>query len=344
VISDRQPPQSVIEQYDLDPVTIRRLDVGLINQSFTARQRDGSDRILQGVNPIFPAAVNDDIDAVTKHLQSKGLTTPLLIPSSSGSRYLANDGNIWRLLTRIPGETHESLATDSEAAEAGRVLGAFHRALGDFDQPLRSGRPRVHDIDRHLRNLRATLLAHDPHRAWPEVAALSERIFEHVQRLKTQPELPDRLVHGDPKISNVIFDRGRAVCLIDLDTLARTAVALDLGDALRSWCNPAGEDAADAWFSIERCSAALTGYRDGASEFLLAAEWQAVPEATLSIALELAARFAGDALNESYFGWDAGRFTCASEHNLARARAQLNLAESIAEQLPAMHAIAVTFT
>ena len=40
-------------------------------------------------------------------------------------------------------------------------------------------------------------------------------------------------------------DADRALCLIDLDTLAHMPVALELGDALRSWCNPATEDAGE---------------------------------------------------------------------------------------------------
>jgi Ser/Thr protein kinase RdoA (MazF antagonist) len=343
VTSDLPPPRTVLEQYDLDPESIRRIEVGLINRSFSARQRSGGSAILQNVNSIFSAAVNDDIDAVTKHLQSKALTTPVLLPSRSGGRFVAHDNQIWRLLSRVPGATHENLQSDAEAAEAGRVLGTFHRALDDFDQPLLSGRPPVHDIDRHLKSLRATLLAHEVHVALPTVKVIGEKIFELARTLGPLPQVPDRLVHGDPKISNVIFDRGRAVCLIDLDTIARTPVALELGDAFRSWCNPAGEDSLSAHFSVQRFEAALQGYRLGAPDFLLPDEWQAIPEGTLSIALELAARFAADALNESYFGWDAKRFSNASEHNLVRARAQLKLAEDIAGRLPALHGIAMTF-
>jgi Ser/Thr protein kinase RdoA (MazF antagonist) len=343
VTSEPQPPQPVIEQYDLDPESIRRIDIGLINRSFSVRRQSGDEAVLQRVNPMFPASVNDDIDAVTKHLWSKSLPTPLLIPSKAGSRCVAYADETWRLLTRIPGETHESLSTDADAAEAGRVLGAFHQALADFDEPLRGGRPAVHNVERHLNNLRAALLAHTIHPALPAVQAISDAVLDLAQPLGPLPRVPDRLVHGDPKISNVIFEHGRAICLIDLDTIARTPVALELGDALRSWCNPAGEDSLQAQFSAGRFEAALQGYRLGAPDFLATSEWQSVPEATLSIALELAARFAADALNESYFGWDSTRFSGASEHNLVRARAQLMLAKDIAAQLPTLHGIAMTF-
>jgi hypothetical protein len=132
------------------------------------------------------------------------------------------------------------------------------------------------------------------------------------------------------------------VCLVDLDTLMRQPVALDLGDALRSWCNPEAEDSPDAHFSIERFAAALAGYRQAAGTVPDPATREAVADATIMIAVELAARFAADALNESYFGWDRSRFESASAHNRARAGGQLRLAEHMREALADMRAVAVT--
>ena len=55
-----------------------------------------------------------------------------------------------------------------------------------------------------------------------------------------------------------------------------------------------------------------------------------------SIALELAARFCTDSLRESYFGWDRTRFASASAHNQARTRGQLQVAEGVLVELPAL--------
>ena len=47
------------------------------------------------------------------------------------------------------------------------------------------------------------------------------------------------------------------------------------------------------------------------------------------VSLELAARFAADALAESYFGWNAARFPGRGEHNLVRARGQWSLHQAL---------------
>ena len=338
------PPTAVLERYELDPTTVLPLAGGLINRSYSASRRDGGDFVLQRVNPIFPREIHEDIDAVTRHLAAKGLTTPLLVATTDARRFVELDGEIWRLLTRVPGTTQEAISTADEAREAGRVLGEFHRAVADFDQPLKNRRPPVHELGRHLASLDSALAQHLRHRAHRAVAAIADRILSMATTLAPLEVQPPRLVHGDPKISNIVFRNPPrvGVCLVDLDTLTRIPVALEIGDALRSWCNTATEDSPAAKFSVERFVAAIAGYREGAGGLLTAAEWRAVPTATQTIAVELAARFAADALNESYFAWDRQRFSSASEHNQARAFGQLKLAASIAGALPELGACVMT--
>jgi Ser/Thr protein kinase RdoA (MazF antagonist) len=345
-----EPPEAILENWDLDPSSVERLPGGHINSSFGVRRHGGSACVLQHVNPIFPPEVNDDIDAVTTHLAGKGLTTPRVLRDRAGRRHVAADRGFWRLMTRIEGETRETVRTDREAFEAARVLGEFHDALSDFDRPLGQQRPGVHDLAKHLATLRRTLDDFRQHQAFADVIPVAERILALAEKHGATHDTPPRLVHGDPKISNVIFERGdtplgagHAICLIDLDTIARMPIAVELGDALRSWCNPAGEDSPEAHFEITRFDAAIEGYAGAAGTWLTVDEWRDVPGATLGIAIELAARFAADALAESYFGWDPARFESASRHNLARARAQLALAIDIERQLDAMRA-AVTRT
>jgi Ser/Thr protein kinase RdoA (MazF antagonist) len=158
--------------------------------------------------------------------------------------------------------------------------------------------------------------------------------------LESLPESPLRVVHGDPKASNVLFapDRSRALCLVDLDTLSRMRLPLELGDAFRSWCNPGGEDQQRASFSLELFAAAVEGYAGSAGDLPTPAERAALVAATETIYVELAARFCTDALEESYFAWDPARYPSRSEHNRVRAESQLAAAASLAAQRAAAEA------
>jgi Ser/Thr protein kinase RdoA (MazF antagonist) len=172
------------------------------------------------------------------------------------------------------------------------------------------------------------------------VEPLAKLILAAADRLDPLPDVPERIVHGDPKVNNILFtpDRTRAICLIDLDTLTPMRLPLELGDAFRSWCNPAGEDRSRAWFSLELFEAAIGGYAAEAAGSVTPAEWRSIVTATETLYVELAARFCADALNESYFGWNAREFPSRSEHNQVRAESQLNAARSLADQRDAVQA------
>ena len=150
-------------------------------------------------------------------------------------------------------------------------------------------------------------------------------------------------MHGDPKLNNLLFDprTGAGLCLVDLDTLGRMPVVLELGDALRSWCNPAGEDGDPVVFSLPFFTAAMAGYAAVAGDWLLPGERESVVTGTETIVLELAARFCTDALNESYFGWNPARYPSRGEHNFQRAVRQLALFHSLQGQREAAAAAAV---
>jgi Ser/Thr protein kinase RdoA (MazF antagonist) len=329
------PPAPVLEAFGLVASSLVRATSGLINPTWYARSTGRNEIVLQRVNPIFPPVVNLDIAAVTEHLARKGHMTPRLVPSLDGTLWFEHEGAIWRALTRVQGICHDALESPAQAFEAGRVLAEFHRAVDDLDYTFRNARLGVHDTARHLRGLRAALVEHVGHRDIALIRPLAERVLALAAALPALPQTGDRIVHGDPKISNVMFaaDGERALCLIDLDTLARMPIALELGDALRSWCNPATEDAPNARFARELFAAAVAGYATAARGFLAADEWHAIPLGTLTITVELAARFCADALRESYFGWDDRRYDSASAHNRARTRGQLQVAETLRAEL-----------
>jgi len=340
------PDATTLELLGLRGAALERLESGLINKTWLAVLPGGERRVLQALNRIFPAAINRDIDAVTRELTAHGVTTPRIVPTRDGALWLEREGAVWRQLSYVPGYTVERVPSAAHAREAGALLGRFHAALADFDYAFANARLGVHDLDRHIAALSKALDAGRAHAEFATVEPVGRAILDVRATLPALPDTPDRNVHGDPKISNVVFatDSSRAVCLIDLDTLARMPVALELGDALRSWCNTADEDAADARFDAALFAAAVDGYAATANTFITAAEWQAIPAATLRIAVELAARFCADALEETYFGWNAARYPSASAHNLARAGAQLALARDIARQLPVLEtAIERTF-
>ena len=87
-----------------------------------------------------------------------------------------------------------------EAGEAGRLLASFHAGVSDLDITLHTERLGVHDTARHLRRLEEALVEHAGHRYFARIEPLARKILAEAAALPTLPTLPDRLVHGDPRL------------------------------------------------------------------------------------------------------------------------------------------------
>jgi Ser/Thr protein kinase RdoA (MazF antagonist) len=324
--------QQVLQDWQMGHADLQPIQMGHINETYLVQ--NGTQRyVLQRLNPIFKAEIHLDIDRITQHLMAQGMATPRLVPTRANTLWTHDvDRGVWRLQTYMPGHVFTQ-ATDAKMCQAaGYHLGRFHRALGNLTHTFAAARLGVHDTQRHLDGLREALVVHRKHVAYGQVAPLADALLAAAEKLPAVSQLAPRLVHGDPKISNFIFDpQGAVSCLIDLDTLGAMAVPLELGDAFRSWCNPNGEGREVSRFMLDWFTAGLKGYAAGAAGLLGADEIALLPDAVGIISVELAARFLRDALEERYFGWDTGRYAAAWEHNLVRARSQWTLAQAYAE-------------
>jgi Ser/Thr protein kinase RdoA (MazF antagonist) len=282
--------------------------------------------VVQRVNPIFAPSVHEDIEAVTAWLQRCGLPTPRLLRTDQGTLYhIAEDQSVWRAMNFLPGQSFQRVPHPQLAKEAGRLVAGFHQAMASFDWDYRHVRLGVHDTPRHMARLQAVV---GPSAPLPGAQDVADRILAAWQQWEGPPASAPMHAHGDLKISNLRFDtEGRGLCLLDLDTLGKMPLEVELGDALRSWCNPVGEDSVDTYIDSDIFSAALAGYHE--IRPLTAEQRDAIAGGVEHIALELASRFCRDVWEDNYFGWNANRFPSRAAHNLYRARGQLQLALSM---------------
>ena len=344
MVDDNNTAQSILANYGLETARISPLGNGLINQTWLVENGVSEHFVLQRVNSMFPAAINQDIDVLTRHIEAKGLTTCRLVPANDGALWVEHEKGVWRLLSRVDGASRNALTSAAQAREAGMVLGQFHLAVSDLEHTFSNLRLGIHDTARHLRFLDETLRNRTHHPEYAAVSSLGREILDIAKSLPVLPQVPDRVVHGDPKVNNILFEAGgnRAICLVDLDTISQMPLPLELGDAMRSWCNPSGEDYWTGEFSAELFIPAIEGYAEQTRGWILPEEWSSIVPATHIILIELAARFCADALNETYFAWDPQKFATRSEHNQVRAAGQLTEARSLLAQEKELTAIVNT--
>jgi Ser/Thr protein kinase RdoA (MazF antagonist) len=309
-----------------------------INLTFVVRQSGRQPLVLQRMHPVFGPDVHVDIEAVTAHLQARKLDTPELVRTRAGALWTLENSlpvaRVWRALSFVEGLTLQQSEDADVLRSAAQLLGRFHAALVDLQHSFVHQRP-LHDTERHLANL-SSALDSDGGRQDAEAQQLGTAILQQARLIRLDYRaLPRRIIHGDPKLSNILFYATappRARCMIDLDTLGRGYLAYELGDALRSWCNPAGEEAEAARVEPEVFRAVIEGYSETCPADISAEELLSALDGFETVSLELASRYAADSVQDHYFGWDAARFASRRQHNLARARGQLALSRSVRAQ------------
>ena len=327
-------PDDVAAAWGWRTAEVSPLSGGLINDTFAVRGYYGEPlACLQRLHPIFAGEVNLDIEAVTAHIAARGLATPRLLRTRDGRAWVDHDGRAWRALSWVEGTSLDHVLAPAWAEAAGELVGRFHRAVADLQHDYAFVRAGVHDTAAHLGRLRA----HASAGGEAEAVDLARAILSAADELPVWLATAPRHVHGDLKISNVMFeyDPGATLappvahCLVDLDTVARSTLAFELGDAMRSWCNPRGEDAGEVAFDLVIFAAAMAGYRRVADPITTPDERRSIVIGLETVCVELAARFANDVFEDCYFGWDRARFPSRRAHNLVRARGQLALALAV---------------
>lgn len=334
---------------------IRGLGRGNINRTFlvVTGASPGDAFVLQQVNThVFrePERVMTNMRLVTEHLRHRLRSGPLpadrrwrvpyIIPAEDGRDYWqASDGAFWRALEFIEeARPLDVLTTLDEGREAGFALGLFHLLLHDLSADrLADTIEGFHVTPRYLRHYQRVLAERDAPDT-PDVRYALQFIREResgadiLERGRAEGQLLLRPIHGDPKCNNILIDLkdGKAVSLIDLDTVKPGLIHYDIGDCLRSGCNPSGEESLSGVrprFDVDMAGAMLQGYLSVARPFLTQTDYGYIYDSVRLIAFELGLRFFTDYLEGNvYFR------TRHPEQNLRRALIQFRLVESIEKQ------------
>lgn len=321
---------SVCHVFNLSsPLSIQKISSGLINQSFLIKNLEGL-FVVQKMHPVFNENTCVDAKIVTDFLRSHGVLTPTYLTTTNGDPFVFVDGTVWRIMRNLPGRSIETVTNPKLAQSSGALLRKIHRALRDFDYLCTGSIPHFHDTP-YLFEQFLTIVRGDNRfsRLLPPVRKEIKMIVDAVPKELLPERLPRKVIHGDLKISNFLFDEiGTATALLDFDTCMNQTALIDIGDALRSWCNTAGEDTEDTKFDRDIYDATLRGYFLTAS--ISKKERSLIPQAFRLLVIEQAMRFLNDYFEDTYYGWDQARFSSRREHNLVRCRGQINLYRQIA--------------
>jgi Ser/Thr protein kinase RdoA (MazF antagonist) len=341
---DGMTEQEILSPEELMPVTsaflgqnieitaIHSCAEGLVNQTYwveTPRQR----YILQALNAVFTDKTVQDSALITDYLHSYQFPVPLFLKSLEGAWVYPRKGRLWRMMTALEGRSWAKFPSIDYAYQAGQLIGKFHHRLKALKYQFAYHYEGFHDTPKIVRDMRAL-----PARFKVTTAHQNqiEQIVEAIQPLFLPEDLPTWLIHGDLKSSNLLFnDQGKPTGLIDLDTLMYAPLAIEWGDALRSWGT---SSQTPSQFSVDVFEQALRGYFSSGI-VLDFAEVVYIPQAIELITLELASRYLIDYYEDVYFNWNVDLFASRQENHQQRIQNLLGLYKDVHHKQTLLHKI-----
>ncbi len=311
-------PPEIINAYDLSPERTRKLGGGLVNLTFTA-QTPSSQIVLQKLTPDTTADAMEDFAIYTKHLDDSGWEVPRIYPTADGDPYVFdNKSNLWRGMEYLEAdEAAPASPRIKTLGQMGTLLARWHDTMENLDYNPQHQLPHFHNTDycmTKLENLSDMLPGYD-------YQSLAEQTLEAYESIESLPQTRKQLVHGDPKLANMLFRNGQPFTLIDFDTVMHGSVWIDLGDMLRSVLKSnLSTGAYSAHAIIETIS---NNYLQRSKTGINSDEFTHNTNlATQHISLELLARYLSDIVEADYFTWDDERFSSRAENHLFNANLQ----------------------
>ena len=230
-------------------VTIKKVESGLINSTFVLNSSNNS-YILQAINTnIFPNYEKGLENILTVGNWLKRKNYPYSFPLPIKGRYLKVENEVWRLMPYVKNSiSYNRVSSLGQVKSAANCLGEFYHHLSDFNtESLSITLPNFHNGNWIIKKFEEALLNADQERLLLTKSLINE-IEKELPILKKWDEvcnsLPERVVHYDTKINNFLFDKktGQVLALIDLDTIMPGCVLSDIGDMIRTYSNPVGEE------------------------------------------------------------------------------------------------------
>ena len=338
-----------------------RYGSGHINDTYrlTYETPQGTKRyILQRMSKsIFkkPVELMENVSGVTAWLRKKIIEnggdpereTLTLVKSNDGLPYFVDStGEYWRVYLFIEGATcYDAVKDDNDFYQSAVAFGHFQRLLADYPaETLHETIKDFHNTPDRLEKFKKAVAEDICGRAasvQKEIDFILEReeLTHALYDLQLDGRLPLRVTHNDTKLNYIMIDdeTGKAICVIDLDTVMPGLTANDFGDSIRFGASTALEDEQD--LSKVSCDLHLfdvyaRGFIEGCGGALTDLEIDMLPMGAILMTFENGILFLTDHLEGDHY------FRIHREgHNLDRCRTQLTLVKDMQEKLPQMNAI-----
>ena len=246
--------QTLLSKFKINDIiiSVNQNKTGLINQTFELSTQKNK-YILQEINTkVFPNYQLGLQNIVLIKEWLKKTNYSYEVPSPILNQHVGFDHKMWRLLPFVNNSRSiNKISNINEVKESVKCLAEFYNYLKEFPiEKLNVTIPNFHSGKHKILSFRKALKTANDDRKKNAKKLIKEikgnlKILIEWDGVCTQ--LPKRVVHYDTKINNFLFEKNtnKVLAIIDLDTLMPGCVLSDVGDMIRTYSSPVGEEYKD---------------------------------------------------------------------------------------------------
>ena len=300
-------------------IIITQIGTGLINRTYLISPlAEEKQYILQNINTsVFksPWVIANNLKAIADYLIENAPDYLFIkpIPTVENQQMANINDEFWRLLPFVPNTISLDVLSDpKQAFEAARQFGKLSRLLSNF--PATTLSPTIsgfHDLSLRYKQFTQALTAAQALRKEQAKVQIDDalnhkHILDYYISYSYRNDFPDRVMHHDTKISNVLLDKitFEGKCVIDLDTLMPGKFISDLGDMMRTYLCAFSENETDlshVKIRVPYFSALIRGYLSEMKSILTNTEKELILFSGKYIIYMQALRFLTDFLNNDTY-------------------------------------------
>lgn len=245
----------IISQFlpDFEIKNISKLGNGLIHKTYLVDTPLQS-YILQNINQsVFnqPEILVRNHFKINENLENNDYQYQLSKPLKTFDNQLIfqNNQDFWRMTEYIKNTTtYQKVESPEMAYDASKALSHFHLCINNSGlSDLEESIPDFINFEKRMNDFsdNKELDINRFQDCFTEIAFANK--YASLSRLwidlTRDGRMQKRIIHADPKISNILFDKDKKpVAIIDLDTVFMGYILYDFGDMIRSYTNKTDEN------------------------------------------------------------------------------------------------------
>ncbi|MBO4325425.1 MAG: phosphotransferase [Lachnospiraceae bacterium] len=262
---------------------------GHINDTYFIRTASGR-FVLQRLQPkMDPEKLLYNFGLYSAVCEAVGWAYPKWMRCKDGNYFRTDaEGFRWRMYPYIEAETLKTPLTKEQLFACGKGLSKLHGLLQKLSAEPKPVYPMLHDLSVYCERYRATLSGSNlcEENRVPDIEEQIQRGIAGFLPNKRRTETDNAesvnnllkisewkgmrsgtentnekcIIHGDAKLSNILFRNGEVIGMLDWDTVMAGSASEELADCIRSCCVNRGT------FDREAAEVIVEGYRSGMRE------------------------------------------------------------------------------